>query len=91
MENTTLERFCNRTGWMNHYLAWRLGLCELDGRCQPEVEVEELRRYLYICGRLFDSPEFAVGPLNVADVHDIQGFLVGWRVVAFGAETLIEA
>ena len=85
------ERFCNGTGWMNHYLASKLGLCELDSRCQPEVEIDELRRFLYLAGRLFDSPAFTVGPIYVADVHDVEGFHVGWNISAFGASTFLEA
>ena len=85
------ERFCNGTGWTNHYLAARLGLCELNPRCRPEIEVEELRRYLYLAGRLFDSQTYTVGPLAVMDIHDAEGFFTGWRVTAFGASAIIEA
>lgn len=86
-----VDRFCSATGWMNHFLASKLGLCELDSRCQVEVEVEELGRFLYIAGRLFDSPAFTVGPLHVVEVHDVEGFHVGWTISAFGASTIIEA
>jgi hypothetical protein len=63
----------------------------MDVRCQPDVELEELRRFLYLTGRLFDGQQFQVGPIHVMYEHDVEGFHVGWRVSAFGASTIIEA
>jgi hypothetical protein len=85
------DRLCLCTGWMNHYIGVRLGLCAMDVRCQPEVELEELRRFLYLTNRLFDDQQFQVGPIHVMLMHDVEGFHVGWRVSAFGASTIIEA
>ena len=81
-----LERMISGTGWINHYLAYSMGHCELNTYCPDDIK-DDLLEFLNTLYYSANSPDVVkFYHLEISHIFNEIGDKIGFNVKSFGRE-----